>query len=77
MARVVAPGALPHMTVPNRMDPFDINTGKLGWNYFPKLLNARIVGTSAWEVKKLARPSLLKLHHTPPSNCSPRGPTFA
>jgi SAM-dependent methyltransferase len=67
MTRVVAPGGLLFMTVPNRLYPFEIHTRKLGWNYFPKLLNARIVGTSAWEVKKLARPSLLKLHHTPPS----------
>jgi ubiquinone/menaquinone biosynthesis C-methylase UbiE len=65
MARVVAPGGLLFITAPNRLYPFEIHTRKLGWNYFPKLLGARIVGTSAWEVKKLARPYLLKLHRTP------------
>jgi ubiquinone/menaquinone biosynthesis C-methylase UbiE len=65
MARIIGPGGLLFMTVPNRLYPFEIHTGRLGWNYFPKLLNARIVGTSAWEVKKLAHPYLLKLHHTP------------
>jgi hypothetical protein len=43
----------------------EIHSRRLGWNWFPKLLKARIVGTSAWEVKNLAHPQLLKLHRTP------------
>lgn len=66
MARTLAPGGLLFMTVPNRLYPFEIHSRKLGWNYFPKLLNARILGSSAWEVKNLARPHSLKLHRTPP-----------
>jgi ubiquinone/menaquinone biosynthesis C-methylase UbiE len=66
MARILAPGGLLFMTVPNRLYPFEIHSRKLGWNYFPKLLKARIVGSSAWEVKNLARPYSLKLHRTPP-----------
>jgi ubiquinone/menaquinone biosynthesis C-methylase UbiE len=65
MARVIAPGGWLFMTVPNRLYPFEIHTRKLGWNYFPKLLKANIVGSSAWEVKRLASPHTLKLHHTP------------
>lgn len=65
MARAIAPGGLLFMTVPNRLYPIEIHTRKLGWNYFPRLLNARIVGTSAWEVKNLARPYSMKLHRTP------------
>lgn len=65
MARVVKPGALMFMTVPNRLYPVEIHSRKLGWNYFPKLLGAQIVGTSAWEVTNLARPYSLKLHRTP------------
>jgi hypothetical protein len=66
MARVLAPGGVLFMTVPNRLYPFEIHSRKLGWNYFPKLLKAQIVGSSAWEVKSLARPYWLKLHRTPP-----------
>lgn len=65
MVRVIAPGGLLFMTVPNRLYPVEIHSGKLGWNYFPRLLKARIVGSSAWEVKRLARPYSLKLHRTP------------
>lgn len=65
MARVTAPGGMLFMTVPNRIYPVEIHKRKLGWNYFPKLLNAQIVGSSAWEVKRLARPHSLELHRTP------------
>lgn len=65
MARVVSPGGLIFMTVPNRILPVEIHSGKWGWNYFPGLLKARIVGSTAWEVTKLARPHVLKLHRTP------------
>lgn len=65
MARAIAPGGLLFMTVPNRLYPIEIHSRKLGWNYFPKLLKARIVGSSAWEVKRLARPHSLQLHRTP------------
>lgn len=64
MARVVAPGGLLFMTVPNRLYPIEIHSRKLGWNYFPRLLNARIVGSHAREIKKLARPFVFKLHNT-------------
>lgn len=66
MVKAIAAGGLLFMTVPNRLYPVEIHSRKLGWNYFPKLLQARIVGASAWEVKKLARPHSLKLHRTPP-----------
>jgi ubiquinone/menaquinone biosynthesis C-methylase UbiE len=65
MARVIKPGGLLFMTVPNRLSPVEIHSRKFGWNYFPKLLKARIVGSSAWEVKNLTRPYSLKLHRTP------------
>lgn len=65
MARVVSPGGLLFMTVPNRLYPIEIHSGKLGWNYFPKLLKARIVGSSVWEVKELARPHVLAPYNTP------------
>jgi ubiquinone/menaquinone biosynthesis C-methylase UbiE len=65
MARVVSRGGLIFVTVPNRISPIEIHTGKWGWNYFPSLFDAHIVGSTAWEVAKLARPHLLKLHRTP------------
>lgn len=65
MARVVAPGGVLFMTVPNRLYPFEIHSRKLGWNYFPNLLRADMVGSHAWEVKRLARPHVLKLRRTP------------
>ena len=66
MVRVIAPGGVLFMSVPNRLYPFEIHSRKFGWNYFPNLLGARIVGSHAWEVKKLARPPYaLKLYRTP------------
>lgn len=65
MVRVVAPRGMLFMAVPNRIYPVEIHKRKLGWNYFPKLLKADVVGTSAWEIKSLARPQVLKLHRTP------------
>lgn len=65
MARITAPGGMLFVTVPNRIHPVEIHKRKLGWNYFPKLLKAQVVGSSAWEVRRLARPYLLKLHRTP------------
>lgn len=65
MARIIASGGLLFMSVPNRLYPFEIHSRKFGWNYFPKLLKARIVGSHAWEVKRLARPHVLKLSRTP------------
>lgn len=34
MARVIAPGGLLFMTVPNVVYPFEIHSRKFGWNYF-------------------------------------------
>jgi hypothetical protein len=34
-------------------------------NYFPKLLGARKVDSSFWEIRKLARPDVLELYRTP------------
>lgn len=65
MARVVTPGGLLFMTVPNRLYPIEIHSRKLGWNYLPRLLKARIVGSSMWEVRALARPSRMKAYRTP------------
>ncbi len=65
MVRVLAPGRMLFMTVPNRIYPVEIHKQKLGWNYFPKLLNATVVGSSVWEIKRLARPHVLRLHRTP------------
>jgi hypothetical protein len=65
MSRAIAPGGLLFVTVPNRLYPFEIHSRKLGWNYFPKLLKAGIVGSSACEVKHLARPHSMKLYRTP------------
>jgi SAM-dependent methyltransferase len=65
MVRLVAPGGRLFFSVPNRLYPFEIHTGKWGWNYFPKLLEARTVDSSFWEVRKLARPDVLELYRTP------------
>lgn len=65
MARVIVPGGLLFMTVPNRLYPVELHSHKLGWNYFPRLLKARIVGSSLGEVKAMARPHVLKPYHTP------------
>jgi SAM-dependent methyltransferase len=67
MARMVIPKGLLFFAVPNRLYPFEIHTKKWGWNYFPKLLNARTVDCTAWEVKRLARPTVLRLYRTPVS----------
>jgi ubiquinone/menaquinone biosynthesis C-methylase UbiE len=67
MARMVAPNGLLFFAVPNRLYPFEIHTRKWGWNYFPKLLNARTIDCTAWEVKTLAKPTVLKFHRTPVS----------
>ena len=70
MVRLIAPDRLLFVSVPNRLYPFEVHSwwrGKpnWGWNYFPKLLNASTVDSTVWEVKKLARPTVLKLHRTP------------
>lgn len=65
MVRAIVPGGLLFMTVPNRLYPIEVHSRKFGWNYFPRLLKARIVGATAWEVKRLGRPHSLKLHRTP------------
>jgi len=65
MARSLVPGGLLFMTVPNRLYPVELHSRKLGWNYFPRLLKACMVGSSMWEVKRLALPRVLKPHRTP------------
>lgn len=65
MARLLRPQGLLFCSVPNRLYPFEIHTRKLGWNYFPRLLNAHTVDCTAWEVRRLARPWVLTLHRTP------------
>jgi SAM-dependent methyltransferase len=65
MTRLLRPGGLLFCSVPNRLYPLEIHTRKWGWNYFPKLLRAQTVDCTVWEVKRLARPSILKLHRTP------------
>lgn len=64
MARAVVPEGLLFMTVPNRIYPIELHSRKFGWNYFPRLFNARIVGSSEWEIRSLARPHTLKVYHT-------------
>lgn len=64
MARIIKSGGLLFMTVPNRLYPVELHSHKLGWNYFPRLLKARIVGSSLWEVRALARPHVLVAHRT-------------
>lgn len=65
LARIAAPGGVLFFAVPNRLYPFEIHSRKFGWNYFPQLLGARMVGSHAWEVQKLARPYELRLYRTP------------
>lgn len=65
MARVIAPGGVLFMSVPNRLYPIEIHSRKFGWNWFPGLLKARIVGSDAWEVERMARPYILRLYRTP------------
>lgn len=64
MVRVLADGGWLFMSVPNRIYPIELHSHKFGWNYFPKLLRARIVGTSMGEIRRLARPSVLHPYHT-------------
>jgi ubiquinone/menaquinone biosynthesis C-methylase UbiE len=65
MVRLVAPGRCLFFSVPNRLYPYEVHTGKWGWNYFPRLLGARTVDSSFWEVRRLARPDVLTLERTP------------
>jgi SAM-dependent methyltransferase len=70
MTRLIRPGGLMVISVPNRLYPFEIHSWwrgrpKWGWNYFPKLLKADTVDCTVWEVQKLARPASLKLYRTP------------
>ena len=65
MARLLRPQGLLFCSVPNRLYPIEVHSRKWGWNYFPELLHAQIVGSTAWEVKRLAGPSVLRLHRTP------------
>jgi hypothetical protein len=65
MVRLVAPERCLLFSIPNRLYPFEIHTGKWGWNYFPKLLGARTVDSTFWEVQKLALPDVLTLYRTP------------
>lgn len=65
MARLVRPGGLLFMTVPNRLYPVEIHSRKLGWNYFPKQMDAYSVGSTAWEIKAMASPITMKLYRTP------------
>ncbi len=65
MSRIIALQGKLFMTVPNRLYPVEIHSRRFGWNWFPNLLNAVIVGSSAWEVRRLARPHRLQLHRTP------------
>jgi ubiquinone/menaquinone biosynthesis C-methylase UbiE len=64
MARLVKSEGLLFFSVPNRLYPFEIHTRKWGWNWFPKLLKARTVDCTFWEVRRLARPAVLKLQPT-------------
>jgi SAM-dependent methyltransferase len=65
IVRLTAPDALLFFSVPNRLYPYEVHTGKWGWNYFPKWTVAKIVDSSFWEVCRLARPADLKLYRTP------------
>jgi len=64
MVRTVANGGLLFFSVPNRIYPFEIHKRKWGWNYFPQRLGATIIDSSYWEIRKLALPSILRLHNT-------------
>jgi SAM-dependent methyltransferase len=61
----LASRGLMFFAVPNGLYPFEIHTGKWGWNYFPKWLNAQTIDVTYWEVRKLAEPYRVKLHDTP------------
>lgn len=65
MVRLVRRGGRLFFSVPNRLYPFEIHTRKWGWNYFPKLMNARTVDSGYWEVRGLAQPADLRLCPTP------------
>jgi SAM-dependent methyltransferase len=65
MLRLLRPGGLLFVSVPNRLYPFEIHTGKWGWNYFPGKFNAPIVDSTYWEIRKLARPFRVRLYRTP------------
>jgi hypothetical protein len=65
MVRVIVPGGILFLTVPNRIYPVEIHSRKIGWNYFPKLLGAKVVGSHIFEIERLARPHVLKMHNTP------------
>lgn len=65
MVRLVKPNGLLFFSVPNGLYPFEVHTRKWGWNYFPKLLKARTVDSTFWEVRRLARPAVLRLRPTP------------
>jgi SAM-dependent methyltransferase len=65
MVRIVKPGGLLFFSVPNRLYPFEVHSRKWGWNYFPRLLKARTVDSTFWEVRRLARPTRLQLCPTP------------
>ena len=62
MARVLVEGGLLFISVPNRLYPVELHSHKFGWNYFPKWLKARIIGSSVWEIRRLARPHVLGMH---------------
>jgi len=62
MVRAVSKRGLLFFSVPNRIYPFEIHTGKWGWNYFPRWLGARTVDCGFWEVQRLARPEKLRLY---------------
>lgn len=64
MARLLRPEGLLFCSVPNRLYPFEIHTRKWGWNYFPRLMGARTLDCTAWEVKRLARPFVLTFSET-------------
>jgi len=65
MVRLVKPGGLLFFSMPNRLYPFEIHTRKWGWNWFPRLMNARTLDCTWMEVEWLARPAKLSLYWTP------------
>lgn len=65
MVRALSEGGLLFISVPNRIYPLELHSRRWGANWFPKLLKARAVGSSMWEVKALARPYVLKPYRTP------------
>jgi ubiquinone/menaquinone biosynthesis C-methylase UbiE len=67
IVRVTRHDGLLLFSVPNRLYPFEIHKKAWGWNYFPKLLQAKIIDSSFWEVRRLARPAVLKLYQTSPA----------